>query len=107
MGFPDLAKAQAAVQRVFPIIDRRPAIDSAAPGGQRPGAVSGEVELRDVSFAYVSGRRLPVGIPQPPRQQGQRARWPGQVVMPWHLAGRQQDSLWCGDGMARLSGAGT
>ena len=33
MGFPDLAKAGAAVRRVFPLIDRTPAIDASAPGG--------------------------------------------------------------------------
>jgi ATP-binding cassette subfamily B (MDR/TAP) protein 1 len=54
MAFPDLAKAQAAVQRVFPVVDRAPAIDSSDSGGEAPGAVKGEICLRAVTFRYVS-----------------------------------------------------
>lgn len=57
MGFPDLAKAQSAVQRMFPVIDRAPPIDSAAPAGAKPAAVKGAIELRGVTFAYVSQRQ--------------------------------------------------
>jgi ABC-type multidrug transport system fused ATPase/permease subunit len=70
MGFPDLARAQAAVQRVFPILDRTPPIDAADPGGERPASVAGGLELQAVTFVYVSspggsrcfpGRRRPFG----------------------------------------------
>lgn len=54
MGFPDLAKAQAAVQRIFPVIDRSPAIDSSDATGQRLKAVEGTIELKNVTFRYVS-----------------------------------------------------
>ncbi|EFN58606.1 hypothetical protein CHLNCDRAFT_34209 [Chlorella variabilis] len=50
--FPDVAKGKAATQRVFSIIDRVPKIDAASMEGSQPLAVSGEVELRDVTFAY-------------------------------------------------------
>ena len=36
MAFPDLGNAKAAVQRIFPIIDRKPPIDSASPDGKQP-----------------------------------------------------------------------
>eukprot|EP00879_Flechtneria_rotunda_P003779 GHRR01004019.1.p1 GENE.GHRR01004019.1~~GHRR01004019.1.p1 ORF type:complete len:1293 (+),score=472.26 GHRR01004019.1:779-4657(+) len=54
VGFPDLAKAKGALQRVFPIIDRTPAIDSSSPDGEAPDsrAVRGELELQHVVFAY-------------------------------------------------------
>eukprot|EP00198_Chlamydomonas_reinhardtii_P007814 XP_001697151.1 MDR-like ABC transporter [Chlamydomonas reinhardtii] len=54
--FPDLGNAKAAVQRIFPIMDRKPVIDSSAEGGKEPDAssISGEIEFRDVRFAYPS-----------------------------------------------------
>eukprot|EP00198_Chlamydomonas_reinhardtii_P007903 XP_001697240.1 MDR-like ABC transporter [Chlamydomonas reinhardtii] len=56
MAFPDLGNAKAAVQRIFPIIDRKPPIDSASPDGKQPdtSSISGEIEFRDVRFAYPS-----------------------------------------------------
>lgn len=56
MSFPDLGKAQSAVQRVFPIIDRKPVIDSSDPSGAAPDhtAVRGELQLCDVTFKYPS-----------------------------------------------------
>ncbi|KAG2428639.1 hypothetical protein HXX76_011345 [Chlamydomonas incerta] len=56
MAFPDLGNAKAAVQRIFPIIDRKPPIDSASPDGKQPdtSAICGEIEFRDVRFAYPS-----------------------------------------------------
>ena len=36
--FPDLGNAKAAVQRIFPIMDRKPVIDSSAEGGKEPDA---------------------------------------------------------------------
>lgn len=50
--FPDVAKGKAASQRVFSIIDRVPAIDAASQEGLQPLSVHGDVELRDVTFAY-------------------------------------------------------
>ncbi|KXZ43925.1 hypothetical protein GPECTOR_77g22 [Gonium pectorale] len=56
LSFPDLGNAKAAVQRVFPIIDRKPTIDSADPAGDRPDpkTLRGEIEFRAVRFAYPS-----------------------------------------------------
>ena len=50
--FPDVAKGKAATQRVFSIIDRLPKIDASSQEGAQPLAVKGDVELRDVTFAY-------------------------------------------------------
>ena len=50
--FPDVAKGKAATQRVFSIIDRQPEIDASSQEGAQPLAVKGDVELRDVTFAY-------------------------------------------------------
>ena len=47
-----MAKGKAATQRVFSIIDRQPAIDAASQEGAAPLQCEGEVELRDVTFAY-------------------------------------------------------
>jgi ATP-binding cassette subfamily B (MDR/TAP) protein 1 len=60
MHFPDVAKGKAASQRVFAIIDRAPAIDASAPGGERPAACAGAVELRGVAFAYPMRPDAPV-----------------------------------------------
>jgi ATP-binding cassette, subfamily B (MDR/TAP), member 1 len=54
MGFPDVGKAGAAVQRVFSIIDRKPLIDSSSPEGGKPDAVKGMIEFKNVTFAYPS-----------------------------------------------------
>eukprot|EP00775_Hariotina_reticulata_P008041 gene8041-8236_t len=54
MSFPDLAKAQSALQRVFPILDRKPQIDSSSTQGDAPDSrnVTGTLELQHVVFAY-------------------------------------------------------
>ncbi|KAL4457545.1 hypothetical protein ABPG75_012410 [Micractinium tetrahymenae] len=52
MFFPDVAKGKAATQRVFTIIDRQPKIDASSQEGAMPLEVHGEVELRNVTFAY-------------------------------------------------------
>uniref|UniRef100_A0A7S0R4U3 ATP-binding cassette transporter n=1 Tax=Chlamydomonas leiostraca TaxID=1034604 RepID=A0A7S0R4U3_9CHLO len=54
--FPDIGKAKAAVGRVFPLIDRVPAIDASSPEGEAPPpeTVRGEIEFRGVRFAYPS-----------------------------------------------------
>jgi ATP-binding cassette subfamily B (MDR/TAP) protein 1 len=50
MSFPDIAKAKGALQRVFPVVDRRPVIDSQSSEGQAPDSrtVRGELELQHV-----------------------------------------------------------
>ncbi|GLI63941.1 hypothetical protein VaNZ11_007082 [Volvox africanus] len=54
MSFPDLGNAKSAVQRIFPIIDRKPTIDSFDEAGAKPDpeTIRGEIEFRDVRFAY-------------------------------------------------------
>lgn len=52
MAFPDLGRAQGALQRIFPIIDRKPLIDAADPGGEKLKEVLGELSYEQVTFAY-------------------------------------------------------
>lgn len=42
----DSAAAKGAAARMFAVVDRRPAIDSAGEGGQRLAVVKGTIELR-------------------------------------------------------------
>ncbi len=44
-------QGRSAGTNMFKVIDRRPAIDLEAPG-EEPAAVVGEIELRNVRFAY-------------------------------------------------------
>jgi ATP-binding cassette subfamily B protein len=68
----DFAKARGASERVFALMDRRPAMQGVA--GERPAAVTGEVVLEDVDFAYPSR-------PEEPVLQGLSLRLePGRVV---------------------------
>ncbi|CAN0358832.1 unnamed protein product, partial [Hapterophycus canaliculatus] len=48
----DSAAAKGAAARMFAVVDRRPAIDSAGEGGQRLAVVKGTIELRKVRFRY-------------------------------------------------------
>ena len=51
MGFGDMGKAKSAVQRIFPIVDRKPIIDmDANDESQVPDKVSGAVEFANVDF---------------------------------------------------------
>ena len=52
LHFPDVAKGKAAAKRVFAIIDRKPLIDSSSEEGGMPAVCKGQIELKDVSFAY-------------------------------------------------------
>lgn len=45
----DAGAASAAAARIFALVDRRPAIDSANEGGQRLPVLKGAVELRSVT----------------------------------------------------------
>lgn len=68
----DFAKARGASERVFALMDRRPAMQGVA--GERPAAVTGEVVLEGVDFAYPSR-------PEEPVLQGLSLRLePGRVV---------------------------
>lgn len=51
-SFPDVAKGTVAVQSVFAIIDRVPAIDSSSNDGIAPKSCCGALALRDVEFFY-------------------------------------------------------
>ncbi|KAK1522661.1 multidrug resistance protein 3 [Colletotrichum paranaense] len=53
-GFGDFAKASAAAQGMFEVIDRKSEIDPLADTGERPDKCEGLVELRNISFAYPS-----------------------------------------------------
>ncbi len=52
LHFPDVAKGKAAAKRVFAIIDRKPRITSEE--GAKSVDVTGNIELRNVTFAYPS-----------------------------------------------------
>jgi ATP-binding cassette subfamily B (MDR/TAP) protein 1 len=54
IAFPSLAKAGDAVKSVFATIDRPSLIDASSAEGATPEKVAGEIELRDVRFAYPS-----------------------------------------------------
>lgn len=51
-AFPDMGKAKGAVGRVFPLLDRVPAIDPEAPAKQDPPSegIQGEVAYNKVKF---------------------------------------------------------
>jgi ABC-type multidrug transport system fused ATPase/permease subunit len=51
-GFAAANSAKMAGFRIFNVIERVPAIDSAAPGGQTLPALRGEIVFEDVEFAY-------------------------------------------------------
>ena len=53
-------RGQAAGYKIFSHIDRKPAIDSSDPGGDKPAAVTGVIELRDVDFVYPSRANMQV-----------------------------------------------
>ncbi len=60
MAFPDMSKSGAAVQRVFEVIDAKPLIDSSSPAGEKPDKVTGDIELKNVTFAYPSRPEITV-----------------------------------------------
>jgi subfamily B ATP-binding cassette protein MsbA len=53
----ELLGAIAAADRVFEVLDQPPAVTDPAGGGVRPEQVEGRIELADVSFEHVEGRR--------------------------------------------------
>ena len=52
--FSTLATARAAAYEVFQIIDRVPSIDSSSDSGERPANLVGDIEFKDIEFAYPS-----------------------------------------------------
>ncbi|KAM6494368.1 multidrug resistance protein 1 [Amanita muscaria] len=55
-----LTNARGAAAKLYATIDRVPEIDSADPGGFRPGAVDGEISLHNVQFSYPSRSNIQV-----------------------------------------------
>jgi ATP-binding cassette subfamily B (MDR/TAP) protein 1 len=55
-----IAKATAAAQGLFQVIDREPLIDSLSEEGLRPDEISGTIELKNVHFSYPSRPNVPV-----------------------------------------------
>ncbi|KAL5974286.1 ABC transporter B member 15 [Asimina triloba] len=56
----DLAKGSQSVGSVFAVLDRYTRIEPEDPDGHRPENLTGEVELRDVDFAYPSRPDVPI-----------------------------------------------
>ena len=52
--FSTLATARAAAYEVFQIIDRVPSIDSSSDSGEKPSKLVGDIEFKDIEFAYPS-----------------------------------------------------
>ncbi|KAK9846492.1 hypothetical protein WJX81_005240 [Elliptochloris bilobata] len=59
LAFPDLTKAQSAVQRVFGVLDRHSKIDPSAEG-RTLATVKGHLALEEVGFAYPARAEAPV-----------------------------------------------
>ncbi len=53
-SFPTMGKAGDSAAAVFGVIDRRSVIDSGSSDGARPASVGGDIEFREVAFAYPS-----------------------------------------------------
>jgi ATP-binding cassette subfamily B (MDR/TAP) protein 1 len=56
----DVSIARPAAQALFKLLDRKPAIDSADPGGLQPKDCVGQLELVDVAFTYPTRPGVPV-----------------------------------------------
>ncbi|XP_078702922.1 ATP-dependent translocase ABCB1-like isoform X6 [Branchiostoma floridae x Branchiostoma belcheri] len=57
---PDYAKAKSSATRMFQLFDREPAIDSSSEEGDKPQSCEGEVQFRDVQFAYPTRDKVTV-----------------------------------------------
>ena len=55
-----ISKATAAAQELFRIIDRESQIDSLSESGDKPDEVRGDIELRNLQFAYPTRPNVPV-----------------------------------------------
>ncbi|KAL2635589.1 hypothetical protein R1flu_007068 [Riccia fluitans] len=51
---PDLVKAGQAVESVFEVLDRQTAIEPDSPDGEKVDKIKGDIELKNVAFAYPS-----------------------------------------------------
>ena len=54
LEFPDIEKAQDALNRVFKIVNQVPSINASSDEGKQPEGVAGTIELKGVNFAYPS-----------------------------------------------------
>lgn len=57
---PDMGKAKGAANELKVLFDRKPAIDSWSPDGERMDRVEGTIEFRDVHFRYPTRPEQPV-----------------------------------------------
>jgi len=57
---PDVGKARLAAAAIFTLYDRVPPIDSSSPEGRVVDHVEGQLDLKDVVFAYPSRPNAPV-----------------------------------------------
>ncbi|OQV12032.1 Multidrug resistance protein 1A [Hypsibius exemplaris] len=57
---PDAAKAKIAAARIFGLIDRTPEIDSSSTGGKQLERLVGNIEFKDVRFAFPTRSHTPI-----------------------------------------------
>ncbi|WP_370524068.1 ABC transporter ATP-binding protein [Cellulomonas sp. APG4] len=82
----DVTTSLALFRRIFEYLDLTPAIrDAPAAHVLPPGAVRGEIELRDVWFSYPPPPRLVAPLPPPAPRGGQRGGFAGYVAPGGHV----------------------
>uniref|UniRef100_A0A8C9TAZ3 ATP-binding cassette sub-family B member 5 n=1 Tax=Scleropages formosus TaxID=113540 RepID=A0A8C9TAZ3_SCLFO len=57
---PDFAKAKTSAQRILALLEKKPEIDICSEKGEKPSNCSGNIEFRDVHFAYPTRKNVSV-----------------------------------------------
>jgi len=59
-AFQAFTKGQSSAARIYDVIERKPPIDVSDTSGDKPSAVNGSIELRNVAFSYPSRPDAPI-----------------------------------------------